>query len=61
MGGQEGRKEGVSCIGLNSVNHLRLGLESALLLFELSERIVISPFHLPEKRGYIREEGFSVQ
>ena len=51
MGGQEGRKEGVSCIGLNSVNHLRLGLESALILFELSEGIVISPFHLPEKRG----------
>ena len=61
MGGQEGRKEGVSCIGLNSVNHLRLSLESALLLFDLSERLVISPFHLPEKRGYIRKEGFSVQ
>ena len=51
MGGQEGRKEGVSCIGLNSVNHLRLSLESALLILDLSERLVISPFHLPEKRG----------
>ena len=61
MGGQEGRKEGVSCIGLNSVNHLRLSLESALLLFDLSERLVISPFHLPEKRGYKKKGGFSVQ
>ena len=58
MGGQEGRKEGVSCIGLNSVNHLRLRLGSALLLLELSERLVISPFHLPEKRGDIRKKGF---
>ena len=51
MGGKEGQKERVSCIGLNSVNHLRLSLESALLLFDLSERLVISPFHLPEKGG----------
>ena len=58
MGGQEGRKEGVSCIGLNSVNHLRLGLESALILFELSEGIVISPFHLPEKGVYKKRGVF---
>ena len=57
MGGQEGRKEGVSCIGLNSVNHLRLSLESALLLFDLSERLVISPFHLPEKGVYKKKKG----
>ena len=60
MGGQEGRKEGVSCIDLNSVNHLRLSLESALLLLDLSERLVITPFHLPEK-GVYKKKGVSVQ
>merc|ERR1739842_75875 len=59
MEGQGGRKEGVSCLGLNSVNHLRWSLESALLKLELSERLVISPILLPEERS--NRQGFSVQ
>ena len=59
MEGQGGRKEGVSCLGLNSVNHLRWSLESALLLLYLAERLVISPILLPEERNI--RQGFSVQ
>merc|ERR1739842_120356 len=60
MEGQGGRKEGVSCLGLNSVNHLRWSLESALLKLELSERLVISPILLPEERSN-RQRVFKAQ